>query len=77
MNPGNINACIPPADNMIYKYEPDLAKQVTQSNVQTKICKICDFPMTIKLFIEPCRHYMCFKCFANQPNYCQICDIEV
>ncbi len=33
--------------------------------------------MTIKLFIEPCRHYMCFKCFANQPNYCQICDIEV
>ncbi len=29
MNPGNINACIPPADNMIYKYEPDLAKQVT------------------------------------------------
>lgn len=32
MNPNNINACIPPADNMIYKYEPELAKQITQTH---------------------------------------------
>ena len=40
-------------------------------------CKICTFPMSIKIKLSPCNHSICQKCFEIYNEECKFCGFEI
>ncbi|KAM3139153.1 hypothetical protein pb186bvf_008751 [Paramecium bursaria] len=67
----------PPMDNQL-RYNPQLSK--TEFNPKSilkkaKFCPICDFPITVRVVMQPCQHFMCYECyFIDGKTFCRFCD---
>lgn len=40
-------------------------------------CKICTFPMSLKIELIPCHHFICKKCFELYNEECKFCGFEI
>ncbi len=39
-------------------------------------CYICDFPMNVRIVLEPCNHVICYSCYALHPNECKMYSLS-
>ena len=33
-------------------------------------CPICDYPVIIKVQLNPCKHIICYSCYCKSPHEC-------
>lgn len=52
--------------------EASSSHQQQPSETNKIFCELCTFPMTLRVRVEPCGHFLCYRCFENNPNDCKV-----
>ncbi|CAK86972.1 unnamed protein product (macronuclear) [Paramecium tetraurelia] len=67
----------PPSENQV-RYDPRTAATfLNPKSIQkkAKFCPICDFPASVRVVINPCRHFMCYECYyIDGQTFCKFCN---
>lgn len=44
-------------------------------NKKAKFCPICDYPASVRVVINPCKHFMCYECYyIDGQTFCRFCN---
>ena len=51
--------------------------EVVNEPVEHIYCAVCTMPMSVKIHLKPCGHFLCYGCFMKFNEECKYCGFEI